>query len=199
VADTLAQGKKKWSLTPEAFDKLLTSLDPDRERAGQKYVEVRDGLVCFFEWRGCPFPEDHADETFNRVARKLGAGETVSDPTTYVYGVARLLLLEIFREQERQRAALANLPPPTQPAPPDMEGRDDAHARSDCLAVCLDSLPPEHRGFIVEYYRGERSAKIENRKKLAEQLGIPPNALRLRARRLREKLEVCVEECVKKR
>jgi hypothetical protein len=74
VADLSAQDRKRWSLTAEAFDKLLVSLDPDRERAGEKYEHLRGGLVCLFEWRGAPFPEDHADEVINRVARKLGEG-----------------------------------------------------------------------------------------------------------------------------
>src|ERR671938_30866 len=62
------------ALTAEAFTKLLARLDPDRERAGEKYEELRRTLVKFFEWRGAPFPEDQADETFNRVARKLDEG-----------------------------------------------------------------------------------------------------------------------------
>ena len=198
MTDTLAQGRTKWSLTPEAFGQLLATLDPDRERAGEKYEQIRRGLVCFFEWRGCPFPEEHADEALNRVARKLGEGDQISDPSTYVYGVARMLLLEIFREQERQRTALASLPQTSQ-TPPDAQGPDDTQLRYDCFGECLDSLPPESREFILQYYQGERRAKIKNRKEQAAQLRIPPNALRLRARRLREKLEICVDECLKKR
>ena len=188
-----------WSLTPEAFDKFLASLDQDRERAGEKYEQIRSGLVCFFEWRACSFPEDHADETINRVARKIERGDQISDPFTYVYGVARMLLLEIFRERERERVAYVNLPLPTQPSPADEEEQDDTELRLDCLKGCLEALPSEHRDFISQYYQGEKRAKIENRQKLAGQLRIPLNALRLRARRLREKLEVCVDECVKRR
>ena len=201
MADSLARKEKKgkWSLTHEAFDKLLTSLDPDRERAGDKYEQIRSGLVSFFEWRGCPFPEDHADEAINRVARKIERGDQISDSFTYVYGVARMLLLEIFKEREKERAAFINLPSPIQPSPAVEEEHNDEEWRLDCLKVCLDALPSEHRDFIAQYYQGEKRAKIENRQRLAGNLGIPLNALRLRARRLREKLEVCVDECVKRR
>jgi DNA-directed RNA polymerase specialized sigma24 family protein len=186
---------KRWSLTPEAFDKLLASLDADPETAGEKYEQVRGGLVCFFEWRGAPFPEDHADETLNRIARKLDEGDQVNDPFSYAYGVARLLLLEVYKSRERERAALAHLPAPGQPSRDDSDD-DSESRRSDCLGQCLDGLPQETRELVTAYYQGERRTKIDNRKALADRLGIPLNALRLRARRLRERLEICVETCM---
>ena len=184
----------RWSLTPEAFAKLLASLDADPETAGEKYEQMRGGLVCFFEWRGAPFPEDHADETLNRVARKLDAGNQVNDPFSYVYGVARLVLLEAYKSRERERAALAHLPAPAQLASED-SAQDEASLRLTCLRRCLDALSVESRDFVTAYYDGERRTKIENRQRLAAQLGIPLNALRLRARRVREKLEACVQTC----
>jgi DNA-directed RNA polymerase specialized sigma24 family protein len=184
---------KQSGLTPEAFNKLLASLDPDRERAGEKYEEIRRGLVCLFEWRGAPFPDEHADETINRVARKLDEGNQVADPFTYVYGVARLVLLEAYKLREKERAALTQLPPPTQPA---LEEETAPALRFDCLEQCLDELPRESRDFLTTYYQGEKRAKIDNRQRLADGLRIPLNALRLRARRAREKLEVCVDGCV---
>src|SRR5262249_35815848 len=65
-----APARRRWALTQEAFDKLLAALGPDRESAAEKYLEVRSNLIRFFEFRGCPFPEDHADETINRVAKR---------------------------------------------------------------------------------------------------------------------------------
>jgi hypothetical protein len=87
----------RWQLTQEAFDRLLTSFDVDRECAGEQYVKIRNKLISYFECRDCPFPEDHADETMNRVARKLESGEEIRDPASYVYGVARLLLGDFQR------------------------------------------------------------------------------------------------------
>ena len=54
----------------------------------------------------------------------------------------------------------------------------------------------DNRDLILEYYQGEKSEKIRNRKKLLERLGVPVNTLRMRALRLRERLQGCVEECV---
>jgi DNA-directed RNA polymerase specialized sigma24 family protein len=120
----------------------------------------------------------------------------VTDPFTYVYGVARLVLLEVYKSREKERAALARLGQPTEPSQSSLEP-DEESRRLDCLDRCLDELPDESKDLLTTYYDGEKRAKIENRRKLADRLRIPLNALRLRARRVREKLEVCVDGCVR--
>jgi hypothetical protein len=55
-------------------------------------------------------------------------------------------------------------------------------------------LSSDNRDLILQYYQGEKGEKIQNRKKLLEQLGVPVNNLRMRALRLRERLQSCVEE-----
>ena len=62
---------KGWTLSPQSFDLLLSALHADRDRAGEEYERLRRTLVTFFDWRGCAFPEELADETFNRAARRL--------------------------------------------------------------------------------------------------------------------------------
>jgi DNA-directed RNA polymerase specialized sigma24 family protein len=66
----------------------------------------------------------------------------------------------------------------------------------DCLDRCLEGLTVDSRQLIVDYYQEERRAKIELRQQLAEKLGIPLNALRIRAHRIRATLEKCVTKCV---
>ena len=87
----------EWTLTGEALQKLLLSLDPDVQRAGEIYETIRLTLIKFFDWRGVHFPEECADETFNRIMRKLEAGETIIDVKTYCHGVARFVLLESLK------------------------------------------------------------------------------------------------------
>jgi len=186
---------RKWALTQDAFDKLLAAFDADRERAGKKYLELRGHLIRLFEWRGCPFPEEHADETVNRVARKLSEGETIREPAQYAIGVARMLLLEIRKQQARQQSALSELVN----AEPAVYEFEDIDPRVACLERCLESLSPENRELILHYYQGEKSSKIENRKRLTDRFKVPINTLRMRALRLREKLQECVEQCLKKR
>jgi len=185
---------RKWTLTQEAFDKLLASLGEDRERAGQTYLEIRSNLVRFFEWRGGHYPEDHADETFNRVAKRMAEGEAILNPMSYCLGVARMLLLEISKDRAKEQQALAEMAI-SPGASPDFEASE---ARIECLQSCLQKLPADHRDLIIEYYQGEKGTKIENRKRLTERFGVPVNTLRMRALRLREKLLACVEDCLKK-
>src|SRR5215216_208156 len=61
----------EWKLTNEEFDDLLSWLDPDRERAGIRYEEIRDDLIKKFRLCWCSAAEDLADETINRVVKKL--------------------------------------------------------------------------------------------------------------------------------
>jgi DNA-directed RNA polymerase specialized sigma24 family protein len=183
--------RQKWTLTQDAFDKLLMAFGGDRESGSEKYLEIRGNLTRFFEWRGCPFPEDHADETMNRVAKKVDAGEEILNPAGYAMGVARLLLLEIVKGRQREQSALTEIGRDSEA----YEAEDDSEGRLTCLRNCLQTLSSENRDLILQYYQGEKSEKIQNRKKLMERLGVPVNTLRMRALRLRERLQGCVEEC----
>jgi len=183
--------RQKWALNQEAFDKLLVAFDVDRETAGRKYLEIRNNLTRFFEWRGCSFPEDHADETINRMAKRVFEGEAILNHSGYAMGVARLLLLEINKGRQREQSALAEIGA----APEVYVPENDEESRLTCLRSCLQTLSPDNRELILQYYQGEKGEKIENRKKLLERLGIPVNTLRMRALRLRERLQSCVEEC----
>ena len=182
------------ALTGEAFSKLLARLDPDRERAGEKYEDLRRTLIKFFEWRGAPFPEEQTDETFNRVARKLNEGIEIKNVGGYCYEVARLVCLEALKGNDRRRDPLGTNYPDTAGA----DAADSALERErllDCLEHCLNRLPAESRALIVEYYQDEKRDRIERRKALAEALGLRREALANRAQRLRDKLERCVMRC----
>jgi DNA-directed RNA polymerase specialized sigma24 family protein len=184
--------RQRWTLTREAFDKLLVAFDVDREQAGQKYLQIRNNLTRFFEWRGCSFPEDHADETINRMAKRVAEGEAILNYSGYAMGVARLLLLEINKGRQREQSALAEIGS----APDVYVPADDRDSRLTCLRSCLQTLSPDNRELIIQYYQGEKGEKIENRKKLLARLGVPVNTLRMRALRLRERLQMCVEDCL---
>ena len=66
------------------------------------------------------------------------------------------------------------------------DSRDD---RTRELDACLARLPHEQRTLILSYYGGTTEERIHNRRRLAAQLGIPLNALRIRAHRIRQQLE----------
>lgn len=176
---------KGWLLTQEGFDALLGWLDRDRERAAKRYEEIRRRLVRFFTGRRCAAAEDLTDETMNRVARKVQEGLAyVGDAAPYFYAVAHNVYLEHIKPKP-------HVPPP--PPPRDVEEVEREHA---CLESCLERLQPRSRELIREFYQEDKSAKIEHRKRLAERLGLTPNALRIQAHRIRQVLLECVRECL---
>ena len=177
-------------LTQNGFDLLLAQLDPDRQQAGIKYEVLRRKLVKFFEWRGCSFPEDLADETINRVAKNLQAGENIRELSAYCTGVARRVFLESLRSRQQKEAALRAVSHSSAVT-------TEPDRRQDCLERCLQELSPENLHLILHYYQQGELSRIEARRDLAGQLGIPLNALRIRAHRIRVQLESCVEGCMK--
>ncbi|MGH9770022.1 MAG: hypothetical protein ACREAB_21570, partial [Blastocatellia bacterium] len=112
---------------------------------------------------------------------------------TYCHGVARLVLLEKLKGPESRRADFEELSPATLVAPEPQE-KDD---KQECFERCLKELPVESRQLILQYYSEEKREKINRRMALAQRLGIPLNALRSRAQRIRNRLEECVHECMK--
>jgi DNA-directed RNA polymerase specialized sigma24 family protein len=182
--------KKNWVLTQETFDALLSWLDSDREQAGQKYEDIRRKLVKIFTSRGCPVAEDLADETINRVAKKLKeiVDGYVGNPALYFYGVANNVHLEFVRKK-----------PAPPPPPPPPKSSDELERESECLELCMQQLSRQNRELVLAYYQEEKAAKIEYRKELAQRLDIALNALRIRAFRLRASLRECVFECLNQR
>jgi hypothetical protein len=61
---------------------------------------------------------------------------------------------------------------------------------------CIETLSAENRYLLLQYYGVEGGAKVEQRKRLAEELGIAPNALRIRAYRIRVGLQDCMAKCI---
>jgi DNA-directed RNA polymerase specialized sigma24 family protein len=188
--------REKWVLTEEAFNGLLAALDSDADSAADKYLELRRNLVRLFEWRGCSTPDEYADETINRCAKKISAGEAIRDVATYSIGVGRMLLREKARERTNRALSLDQAPEPST-LPPEVES--DGEARVECLRSCLNQLSVENRNLILRYYAGDKGEKIKNRKDLTHLFGIPSNILRMRALRIREKLQLCVENCLQRR
>lgn len=196
--------KKDWTVTPEAFDKLLVWLDSDREKAGEKYEKIRQKLVKLFKWRNCQPEEEYADTTINRVTRRIFESATVevSDPYLYFHGTALNVIREFWRGQlkhkqedfetlDQSELAMAS---PEQKIEQAFEQEQQAN-RYSCMQECLRELAPDTRDFIVEYHHGER--KKDARKEMAEKLNVPMNVLRIRACRVREGLQKCVEKCLK--
>jgi DNA-directed RNA polymerase specialized sigma24 family protein len=178
--------REQLEMTQEAFDRLLAWFHPDRYLAGEKYEVIRRGLVQFFEHRGCLEPTDLADETIDRVIKKLPeiADKYSGEQAKYFYGVAHYIYQESLRKPQITPAAVH---------------QDDsviAERKDRCRQQCLDKLSDEDRRLITDYYLKDKREKIEYRRKLAAQYGLTINALTVRAFRIRSALNRCLEECL---
>jgi DNA-directed RNA polymerase specialized sigma24 family protein len=198
LLDAPSSVKQKWTLTPEAFDALLSWLDADRDRAGERYVEIRSKLIKGFERHGCRDAESLADETMNRVARKLPEIRPTyeGDPARYFFGVAHNVHMEYLR-----KPAAVPLPPDgllrasAMSSPDSLEDEDEQ--AYECLRICMGRLAPQEREMILSYYSGAGQSRIKLRKELAERLGVTLANLRLRAQRIRERLKGCLSGCMR--
>ena len=178
--------RREWNISPEDFSAFLTWLEPDSNKAGAKYEDIRRRLMKIFTSRGCTCPEDLADETINRVivkVHKIREGYR-GDPALYFGGVAR----NVFHEYARKKAVPAVQPPPN---PHDARERE-----LDCLDRCLDEITGENRVFILRYHESGKGSRIQNRSDMAREMGRGPNALRIRAHRIRAGLQQCVSDCL---
>ena len=196
-----AELKKDWTLNPLAFDRLLNWLDHGTNSGGQKYLEMRERLAVYFDRKNCSAPDELADETLNRVARRLEEEGLIESetPARYCYIVARFVFMEYLRRMQKGDVPLEDIqrePPGHDPAA--FEADDEKQIKEkmlNCLEQCTSKLETSSRNLIIRYYKGKERVKIENRRALAEELGITINALSIRACRIRDKLEVCVKEC----
>ena len=183
--------KPKWVMTQTAFDKLLNCFSLDRDEAGRQYERTRVRLFRVFEWSAVGPADELADETFNRVARRIDEGQKIENLIAYIVGVAKIVCKEAHKKHapvpldDAPETRLRITPEPVEP-----------DVRMQCFDECLEGLSSERRFLIVEYYQQERRDKIDRRQKLAERIGIPQNALRIRAHRIRVALENCITQCL---
>lgn len=183
-----------WQPSAEEFNLFLRWLDPDVDKAALRYEELRRNLIAIFNRRNCHLPEDLADKTFNRVMRRLPKmiDTYVGEPARYITVVARNLHLEYIEQTGHQEPLPETDHTKIAAAAPD----DGKERESACLENCLNRLTPENRQLVLGYYQDNKRAKIDNRRLLAERLGIAINALRIRAHRIRNSLEECLTECL---
>jgi DNA-directed RNA polymerase specialized sigma24 family protein len=194
--------KKDWSPTAGAFRQFLSWLDEGSDSDGEKYLEMRRRLVAYFDRKNCVAPDELADETLNRVARRLEEEEAMIDtpPARYCYITAKFVFLEYLRSDTHSQTSFAELPPQVidsvlSTSPPETGALAGKEHLFDCLEECLAKLESTDRNLILGYYHGEQRTRIDSRRGLAASLSVTVNALSIRACRIRNKLELCVRKC----
>ena len=185
------------AIPPEALEEILAWLNPDRDVAAAMYVQFRSDLATLFRLRRLPDPEGLTDEVFDRVAKKVREVRPTyeGDPRHYFRAVANNLV----KENLKKIKAYVPLEGIDLPAGEVTEGDEKREDMEECLQLCLQELSAEKRKLIVEYYAKEKQAKIDHRNELAQSLGTSVKTLRVKAHRIRESLETCIERCLKRK
>jgi DNA-directed RNA polymerase specialized sigma24 family protein len=160
-------------------NELLTILDSDPWRAAEKYRELYQKLIRYFEWNRQADAEDLAQETLKRGFGRLQEGQkiTIDDPAGYFFGIARNLLRERGSSRKTEGLDDSHLAP----------GRRlfcglDANEQFVFLKECLGKLPREDFDLLSAYVDGEI-------KTWGSKAGVSPGTVRMRIHRIRKRLE----------
>ncbi|QQS40524.1 MAG: hypothetical protein IPM63_14300 [Acidobacteriota bacterium] len=174
-----------------------------------EFKKLRQKLVMYFSGRRLSPAEDYADEVIFRAVSKISEGEVVEDLRKYVFGIAKFVCLEAFKNPTTvsidSSGAIRNgsdeddsghlVPDQLVEAPPELE---ETPEEINCLRGCLKELPEDKRNLLVSFYRikGTDKTHIEQRKKLAGDNGMSAGTLYTNICRLRKKVGTCVENCL---
>jgi hypothetical protein len=183
----LPDAKTKKEVTREKFASFLEWLSPDRDRAGEEYERLRFRLCTFFSQRQCSFADELADETINRVILKSSEAN-IESKIAYFYGVAK----NVYRESLRKERIHLDIDEVQIAA----AGPEEQSFSRECLDKCLEKLAPDSRNLLLDYFSEAKLAKIELHRRLSESLKTTQTALRMKVMRNKQKLKICVQECM---
>lgn len=178
----------------ENFDKLLDWLSHDRDEAGVRFEQIRGGLNRYFRLKGCHEPELLADESMNRVIKRIDTLDlaTGASPSSIFYGFANKVFFEYLRSEKQRTVQLSE----------SFDrvfigiGQPSSDLAVDCLRQCMNGLNVLDGRLIVEYYSEEKQAKFEVRRQIARQKEMAMGALHTKIHRIKGILRPCVEKCL---
>jgi len=197
------------AIKEEALAHLLRWLSLDKEQAGLRYENLRRRLIELFARRGAPsfVLDELADDTLDRVGRKLAAGEVIQnpEPMAYIHGVACNVLNEYWRQQSRRVNHEVPIEDITLRDQEALEAnrqhqlaRQEMERRLECLDKFLKKLPPEEERLLRTCHHDDPRQQAKNRRAAARQLGLEESSLRVHLRRIRQTLERKIQACVER-
>ena len=131
-----------------------------------------------------PDADDVLQETFLTVSRKAQSFEPSTNFIAWACGIARLKVLENFRQRKRATVlsdaaiiALSEVAPPAE-----MIGLQEL-----ALSQCLEKLAPKSRDLLWRHYTGRQSSD-----EMADALGMTSTAVRVALSKARAFLRDCV-------
>lgn len=158
----------------------------------EAYRCLRCALIRYFEWNNADDPENLADEVFCRLLKSIAP--EIANLQAFAYGIAQNVLHEHRRERERERNLSSESNPDASRSLHEALTQNLSETLAQDLDECLKCLSNQERSLIQAFYAAERGKKARQRKKLADELGISQNALRIRVSRIRKKLADCIEQ-----
>lgn len=205
VLEPVRTVKKSRRLSQRAFNAMLEKLDPDRDRAGLKYEEIRRALIRYLRFQGSHIPEDHADEAINIVAERIFENKAfdAANPLPHFLAAARNILRDYWKDRGKRPLSLHDLPSSREPfRNPDEERmrlfeREQSEHQARCLDRCLSELPSQDRELIERYHLELKTENAKRRSEIAGESGRSVTALRVKVHRVRKKLERCCDNCMK--
>ena len=176
--------EQKVSPTKSDRDRFLAWLDYDAERAEEACQKVLRRLVRVFRGWHLVNAEDLASDTLLRTMQKFVGGRYLDDRNaeTYIREVAKRVRWEEFERLSRNKGMpITHEPVDPGPSPFDILTEREI---SELKTECLKELSPEHLRFIERYCQSD----AKDRSQLAVELKITPNAMRFRAKYIRDLL-----------
>lgn len=188
--------------TSNGYDLLLEQLDENHVVADEKYIRLRYTLVNFLERL---ISSNHnvdrqllADKALESLSRKLEGGFVIEESIIAISKtIAKGLWLNYYRDHIKDKKFIDY---------DDYYHGETYRIESEeaveitCMRSCLSEVckDDEERKAIIDYFDQRNEKLKEQRKLIAERFQITMNTLAARVMRLREKLNKCKDECLKK-
>ncbi len=183
--------KTAGGLSASSFSALLLCLDDDSHQAALRYEKLRSKLIRLFTWRGCADAPDLADETMNRVAKRVTSDHQLGEKIEqFVIGVAHKIYLEVLRSHRKHYQAVSEI----KARPADLFEREMTSPKLLRLEQCIMELPAHDRELILAYYRHPPGKRIVSRQQLKQKFALSNNNLRIKVFRIRNRLEQRMRE-----
>lgn len=190
-----AEANQQRDAGAQDFQRLLTRLASDPERASAEYARIRARLVILARVREqYLIADEFADKALDQVAKKL-ALEEIREIEPYAIGVLRMLLLAHNRKKRLQPMEDPEMAVGEANPEHSLVIRLDHERQRRCFLACLEQFTPRERWFIFQYYPNEIGDLQSRRKRLAALMKIEPGTLATKISRLRDKLEKCCLNC----
>jgi DNA-directed RNA polymerase specialized sigma24 family protein len=176
--------------------------DPDRTSPSVTLEALQPRLQRFFAARSvdASVRDELVSRVNERITRRSSAEvgtpiERIEDLERFAFGVARLVLMEYFREAKRTRRREATLSPTVENLGRELTSTIESGVVSRgsllrALTDCLAELPEAERAIADRCYGDGKSKDV--RAALSIELGVSRNALDARISRIRARLEACV-------